>query len=443
MKSINTKITIILIIGLLFQVIITGSFYKLALTKKIISEINNDANTRQGMLINVVKKIESIGNDVAKIQTYLLQYSQDKNVDFKIKNVNGEVVYVTTVSINMERKIEDRGFVEFKGKPTFVVYAYFPTRTGVILSSIQGNDTIFLLALIIGVIAIITSFIIYWIIGIPLKKLRGAMGNIDYGNTEVKIPYTANDEIGLLCRNIEEMGMRLKRSEENQNQIIRAISHDLRTPLTSVLGYVTRLYDGKITTPEKRVEYYEIIKRKALDLKYLIDELEESSKLFSDGNFDMKKVELGDFVNLIHYELDLEAKQRERKLAFEKNIKGSYSIIIDEGKIRRIFSNIIGNSLKYAGEDASISIKCICSNNYVRFEISDNGGGVPPEELDRIFDKFHRVETSRSREMGGTGLGLAICKDIIIAHGGEIWAKNNPREGLCILFTLPITSDVI
>lgn len=442
MKSINTKITIIIIIGLLFQVIITGSFYQLALTKKIIYEINNDANTRQGMLINVVKQIEKMGDNVPKIQTYLLQYSQNKNVDFKIKNLNGNIIYVTTFTNNMSKKIEDRGFVEFNNKPKYVVYAYFPTKIDVILGSVRGNDTKLLLALIVGAIAIITSFIIYYIIGIPLKKLRNAMGDIDYGNTEVKIPYVANDEIGLLCRNIEEMGLRLKKSEENQNHIVQAISHDLKTPLTSILGYVTRLNDGKVNSEEKRIEYYEIIKRKTLDLKYLIDELEDFSKLFKNGKYDMKRMDLDYFLDNIRYELGLEAKQRGREFQFEKTIKESCSIIIDEGKIRRVFTNVVGNALKYAGENAKISIKCISSSNYVTFEISDDGIGVPEEEIDKIFNKFYRVETSRSREMGGTGLGLAICKDIIECHGGEIWAKNNLSGGFSILFNMPIINNI-
>lgn len=442
MKSINSKITIIIIIGLLFQVLITGSFYQLALTKKIIYEINTNANTRQSMLNDVIKNIEKTGNKVLDIQNYLLQYSQSKNIDFKIKDLNGNVVYVTTFTNNMSRKIEDRAFVEFNGKPTYVVYAYFPTKIESILGSVQTNSTKIILAFIVGGIAIIMSFIIYSIIGMPLKKLRKAMEHIDYGNTEVKIPYSANDEIGLLCRNIEEMGARLKKSEENQNHLIQAISHDLKTPLTSILGYVSRLHDGKVNSEEKRREYYEIIKRKAFDLKYLIDELEDFSKLFRDGKYDMARVDLGKFTNSILEEFSFELKQRGRELQCEKHIDEGTGIIIDEGKLRRVFSNIVGNALKYAGENAEISIKCNCENNFAAFEISDNGAGVPEVELEKIFNKFHRVETSRSREMGGTGLGLAICKDIIEGHGGEIWARNNPEGGLSILFTIPVIGNV-
>lgn len=443
MRSINAKITIILIIGLLFQVLITGTFYQLALTKKIIYEININGNTRQAMLNNVIKKIEKIGNDIPELQTYLLRYSQSNNVDFKIKDTNGNIICMTTLTNNMSKKIEDKGFVEINDKPTYVVFAYFPTKTENILYSIQGNDTKLLLAFIVAVIAIVTSFIIYWIIGAPLKKLRNAMENIDYGNTEVSVPYEANDEIGLLCRNIEEMGRRLKKSEDNQNQLIQAISHDLKTPLTSILGYVSRLSDGKVTSEEKRIGYYEIIKRKAFDLKNLIDELEDFSNLFKDAKYDMHRLNLNEFFLDMCYELENEVNRRGAEFSFTKDTKEDYSIIIDEGKIRRVFTNVVDNSLKYAGENSKISMGCSVREDFVIFEICDNGIGVPKGEFDNIFTRFYRVDTSRSREMGGTGLGLAICRDIVEAHGGKIYAKPGAAGGLCIAFSIPITMNML
>lgn len=443
MRSINTRITIIIIIGLLFQVIITGSFYQLALTKKIIYEINTNGNVRQVMLNSVIKNIEKLGDNLPKIQNYLLQYSQNHNVDFKIKDINGKIIYVTTSTNIMNRKIEDRGFIEFNDKPTYAVFAYFPTKIENILASVQGNDTKLLLGIIVVFIAIVVSFIIYWIIGVPLKKLRRAMSDINYGSTEVNIPYAANDEIGLLCRNIEEMGRRLKKSENNQTQMIQAISHDLKTPLTSILGYVNRLADGKVNSEEKRKEYYEIVKRKAYDLKYLIDELEDFSNLFKDTKYDMSIADLNEFFTNISQELEMEALQHGREFKAVKNIDDSYNVIIDKGKLRRVFSNIVGNSIKYAGENARIVFTCTTSFSYAEFEICDNGIGVAEEELNKIFDRFYRVETSRSREMGGTGLGLAICRDIVESHGGKINASQNEESGLCIAFTIPIIAKVI
>jgi signal transduction histidine kinase len=441
MKSINAKITIILIIGLLCQVLLSGTFYQLALTKKIIYEINTNANTREKMLNDVSMDIEKFGNNLPRIQSFLLRYSQDNSIDFMLKDIEGNIKYVTTYTINMSKKIEGRGVIEFKNKPTYLVYAYFPTKIENLLASVQGNDTKLLLALIVGVIAIIISFIIYLIIGAPLKKLRNAMGDIDYGNTEVTIPYIANDEIGLLCRNIEEMGRRLKKSENNQNQLIQAISHDLKTPLTSVLGYINRLNDGKVTTDEKRREYYEIVKRKAYDLKYLIDELEDFSKLFKDDKNTTERVDINKFFHDIAFELEHEALQRGREFSYTNKININASFIIDEAKLRRVFTNVVGNSLKYAGETAKISMECFIQNKKVFFQICDNGVGVEESELDKIFNRFYRVETSRSRDMGGTGLGLAICRDIIEAHGGEIYARNHEMGGLCIEFNIPLIQD--
>ena len=442
MRSINAKITIILIIGLLCQVLLSGSFYQLALTKKIIYEVNTNGNKRQERLNKIGTDIEKVGNNLSKIQSFLLRYSQENNIDFKLKDINGNIKYVTTYTNNMSKKIQGTAVVEFKNKPTYVIYAYFPTNIGNLLASAQGNDTKLFLALILGAIAIITSFIIYLVIGAPLKKLRNAMGDINYGNTEVNIPYIANDEIGLLCRNIEEMGRRLKKSENNQNQLIQAISHDLKTPLTSVLGYINRLNDGKVNTEEKRREYYEIIKRKAYDLKHLIDELEDFSKLFKDTKNITESVDINRFFQDMIFEIEHEAIHRGKEFVYTNKINIKASFMIDEAKIRRVFTNIIGNSIKYAGENAKISILCYVKNKKVFFQICDNGVGVMESELDKIFNRFYRVETSRSRDMGGTGLGLAICKDIIEDHGGEIYAKNNEMGGLCIEFNIPLIQEL-
>lgn len=438
MKSINSRITIILIIGLFVQVLITGSFYQLALTKKIIYEINNNSNDRQKMLSDVVKRIEKTGNNLPVIQTYLLQYSQNHNVDFKVKDLKGNIVYVTTFTSNISGKIEDRAFVEFKNLPTYAIFAYFPTKMDSILGSVRGNDTKVILGLIIGVIAIITSFVIYLVIGAPLKKLRNAMGSIDYGNTEVKIPYEAKDEIGLLCRNIEEMGQRLKKAEESQIQLIQAVSHDLKTPLTSILGYITRLSDGKVNSEDKRIEYYDIIRRKTLDLKYLIGELADFSNISGYVKYDMVKLTFNDFLNDILQEFESEAYQKGKEITISNKFVNDIYVMMDESKIRRVFTNIWGNSIKYAGEAAAVNILATTENNSIRIEFQDDGMGVPEEDIDKIFGRFFRVETSRSREKGGTGLGLAICRDIIEGHGGRIWAENNVEGGLSIIFTLPI-----
>lgn len=440
MRSIHSKITMVLIIVLFVQILITGTFYQLALTKKIIYEINNNSNTRQSMLSDVVKRIEGTGNLLPQIQTYLLQYSQNHNIDFKMKDMKGNIVYLTAFTNNMSGKIEDRAFVEFKGLPTYVIFAYFPTKMNSILGSVRGNDTKAVLAVIIGVIGVAASFIIYLLIGAPLKKLRKEMVGIDYGNTEVKIPYYAKDEIGLLCRNIEEMGQRLKGSEESQHQLIQAISHDLKTPLTSILGYITRLCDGKVNSEEKRAEYYDIIRRKTLDLKYLIGELSDFSNISGEVRFDMNKAPFNDFFDDILQEFYSDASRSGKQVLLTSKIEQTVYVMMDESMLRRVFTNIWSNSIKYAGEEATVKITAETENqgNYVRIEIGDNGTGVLVEHLDKIFGRFYRVETSRSREKGGTGLGLAICKDIIEGHGGRIWAENNAEGGLSILFTLPV-----
>jgi signal transduction histidine kinase len=150
------------------------------------------------------------------------------------------------------------------------------------------------------------------------------------------------------------------------------------------------------------------------------------------------KISVNDYFNDICEELKLEVEGSCCTFKYNNTLKQDYIINIDVFKLKRVFTNIFNNSIKYAGDNCFIFCLCKKVNRDIVFELSDNGNGVPEEQLTKIFDRFYRIDTSRSRENGGTGLGLAICKDIISNHGGKIGAENNEIEGLKIWFSVPI-----
>ncbi|EYE87951.1 hypothetical protein Q428_10575 [Fervidicella metallireducens AeB] len=439
MRSIYTKITAILMLGFVIQITIVAGLFKFILTKNIIDDINRNEQQRQAKLqLAIVNLQKMIKDNPSGVQEYLNQYAKDKNMNFIIKDMSGNTIYFTNNGNGDKREIQETGFIKIKDTPIYIVYAYFPTGINSLAKDIERGETKYYLLILVVSVSLFVSLLIYRILALPLKKLSKAMAEVDYGNTTTVIPYYGNDEVGYLCRNFEEMGKRLQKSEKNQLELIQAISHDLKTPLTSILGYIKRLDDGKITDENKRKEYYKTIYRKALDLKGLIEELDEYSFFNVKAKYEIQQVNAKVFMEDICHELKQEVIQKGGRLEYINNIDNKMFIMIDEAKIKRVFSNIVENSLKYAGEKCKVTIRTTAINKNLLCEIYDNGKGVEEEKLSKIFERFYRVEESRSREMGGTGLGLAICKEIIQGHGGQINAKNMQGKGLCVYFTLPI-----
>ncbi len=231
---------------------------------------------------------------------------------------------------------------------------------------------------------------------------------------------------------------RLKDSYTQQNEIIVAISHDIRTPLTSIMGYIERMFMKNLTR-EKTEEYLDIVYRKAKDIENLLEELTDYSLNEAERENERQSVNIFEFIEKEIKIHESEMKMHNIQFLFENHVKQKVYINVNIKKIRRVFTNLIENAKKYAEkENLTIRISIKEEKDYIYFTVEDNGEGVKFEELHSIFHKFYRTEKSRSRKKGGTGLGLTICKNIIEKHGGKIWAFKSELGGLAISFSLPI-----
>ncbi|NOV03859.1 sensor histidine kinase [Paenibacillus planticolens] len=303
-----------------------------------------------------------------------------------------------------------------------------------------------LLIILILTHSLLTYFVSRSIIQ-PLQKLKNAMKRIQSGDLEFQVQITSKDEIGQLSIAFEQMRQQLHESiqtqiqyEENRKELISNISHDIRTPLTAIRGYVDGLGDGIADTPDKQRKYIEIISSKAEEMDHLIDELFLYSKL------DLKRVPflfeivdfgsfLGDWSEELDFELGKQGVHYKSEIALERQIQVS----IDRDKIRRVFSNIMDNCLKYMNKtEKRITLQARTTGSHVVIEIADNGAGVNAEALPHIFDRFYRADPSRNSNNGGSGLGLAISKQMIEGHGGTIEAKSVKGEGTCLTINLPL-----
>lgn len=289
--------------------------------------------------------------------------------------------------------------------------------------------------------------IIYRGIMTPLGILVDGVHQLSDGHLDYRIIYHRRDEFAPVCDDFNEMAGRLcamvearQRDDENRRELIAGISHDLRTPLTSIKAYVEGIEAGVANTPELQKRYLETIRHKAEDLEYIIGQLFLFSKL-DVGEFPlrMEPEDIGGFIAAFTRGATEEYEGRGLAVELGENVEDVW-VDIDVVQLRSALTNILENSLKYGGDvDSRAVISCrAVSPERVRITLADNGPGVSPEALSRIFDIFYRTDRARSNVSQGSGLGLAITAKILEKMNGSIAAENRPEGGLAVSITLPV-----
>jgi len=318
-------------------------------------------------------------------------------------------------------------------------------------SYIQRYITLYLgfMILIIVVAVVIINMIMSWWIARnilrPLKKISVGSEMIKEGNLDFDLSYKKKDEMGDVINNFDEMRQYLKDSEKQRllyekyrKELINGISHDLRTPLTSIKGYVEGMRDGIANTPEKKLQYYSAIEKSVENLEHLVDDLTSFSRVEMGGKtYATERVELNDYYDSTIKELRTEYGNSNIDIILEKSVEPLY-VNIERNEMMRISHNLIGNTLKYRKADHSkVVFSLKQKGNIAEIKISDDGPGVRTEELERIFECFYRSDASRTAPEKGSGIGLAVVKQIAEGFGGSCRAEND--NGLAIILTLPVS----
>jgi signal transduction histidine kinase len=279
-----------------------------------------------------------------------------------------------------------------------------------------------------------------------LKTLADGVHQISDGNLTYRIDQKTGDEFDAVCADFNEMASRLsdmvykqQADENNRKELIAGISHDLRTPLTSIKAYIEGLKKGIATTPEMQSKYINTIQSKTEDLEHIIRQLFMFSKMdIGEFPFNFETVDIGKELLEIIDGLTDEYKERGLEIELLENVQGEYALI-DVVSFRNVLQNILGNTIKYGDKNNSrAEIICSKNDNSISITISDNGPGVHAESLAKLFDVFYRGDISRNNPSKGSGLGLAISAKIIHRMKGTINASNKAEGGLNIHITLPI-----
>jgi signal transduction histidine kinase len=281
----------------------------------------------------------------------------------------------------------------------------------------------------------------------PIEKLKDGVEQIAKGNYNVRIDNDIYNEIGILIYDFNKMAENLSQAEkmkqeyeENRKALIANISHDLKTPITSINGYIEALVDGVVTSADKVNNYLKVIHNNTIYINNLIDDLFLFSKLdMQKLDFNFEKIKIRPFMIDLMEEFSFVLKEKDIKFIFEDKLSEELEASVDGKRIYQVIRNVIGNAVKYGNQqEPFIKVKLYNDDAYVNIEVKDNGPGIPEDKLPNIFNRFYRIDAERTKDLMSTGLGLAIAKEMIEAHGGEIYVTSTIGDGSTFTIQLPI-----
>lgn len=278
----------------------------------------------------------------------------------------------------------------------------------------------------------------------PLNELRTAANHVAHGDLDYQIHYDEINEFGTVCEAFNDMQVHLKASieenvlqEQSRRELFAGISHDLRTPLTAIRGYVKGIQDGVANTPEKQAKYMDTILTKTHEMEKLVERLFLYSKLdIGSESFVFAPVAADAYLEGFIEVVRTDMAQKGLSLAFNPGADVGAEIKVDCDQMYRVFTNILDNSAKYKTSDSGkVTVSTQLSEDMYIVTFADDGPGVPDATLSRLFDTFYRADPARTATSRGSGLGLSIARKIVSAHGGHISAANG--DGLIVTIALP------
>jgi len=320
------------------------------------------------------------------------------------------------------------------------------------LSTMRNGLIISNICLLMGLIlAILISNMLFRIIirqelVVPLQKIRIGMNRIRHGDYDYRIDYEEKDPMFELYDDFNEMAVETKRFavresqiDERRRQLLLSISHDLRSPMTSIIAYVQGLLDGIAQDEQKRLQYLEVIKAKSLEIDRMVNRLFTYAKLDSkEYILDKQPIDIGDYMR--DYVMAVSREYEEKNFKIQLNLVSSARILADTDMFDRICTNLIENAYKYSDKENGIMKISVKAGKYhVKITFADNGPGVNAEEISNLWDVFYRTDHARKNPGQSNGIGLAIVKKAVELMEGKVEAKNGKNGGLAIIIRIPIS----
>jgi len=300
------------------------------------------------------------------------------------------------------------------------------------------NGSVFLSALGAVFLALMLGAIVSRTVTRPIRELTSATHSMANGNLNQQVPVRSRDEIGELAAAFNKMSGDLARSFNLRKQMTADIAHELRTPLSLIIGHAEGVHDG-VLKPTR--ENFEIIREEAERLEHLVNDLRILSLADAGELFvEFQLVNINNLISDVHTHYLYQFNQKRVTLNFEP-APVILQANLDPARFTQVLTNILDNALHYTSEGGRVIITARQSGDQAEIAIQDNGPGVTADEAARIFERFYRIDSSRARDDGGSGLGLAIAKSIIEMHKGKIWAESVKGDGLKVIIQLPLVKE--
>ncbi|SFR56086.1 HAMP domain-containing sensor histidine kinase [Anaeromicropila populeti] len=281
----------------------------------------------------------------------------------------------------------------------------------------------------------------------PFNELKYGLEEVMKENYNVHLVHNETDEIGMIMDSFNKMTACLSESKkikaeyaENRKMLVANIAHDLKTPIACIQGYAEAVLDQIANSPDKTRKYIEIILNNSMYMNCLIEELILFTKLDTGKlEFEYELIDISDYMDDLMEELKIEIEEQGFGFSYDNQLKMNYLCKIDGKKLYRAIRNIIYNSVKYSNVNwLVIQVKLYADGSHIELQLMDNGVGIPAEKIDKIFERFYRIDPERTKDFMSSGLGLPIAKELVELHGGTIQVSSKNRNGVCFKIRLPI-----
>jgi signal transduction histidine kinase len=352
--------------------------------------------------------------------------------------VSGQVVGILYLSLSGTGA--GRGYMGGRGGGSnSPAQANIQTSEGNFLSRI--NNYIWIAGIISIAVALLLGIFLTRQVTRPLQGLNAGAKHISEGDLKYRVKVHSNDEIGQVAASFNNMAVKLENSEESRRRLVSDVAHELRTPLTIIQGTVDGIKDGVFQPDE---EHLDSIREQTVLLTHLVNDLRDLS-LAESGQLKLD-LQPSDIVDLVRRKItQFEVNARKKNIRLLLQSQPAIPLIrIDTRRIEQVLGNLLSNAIRHAQEGGQITVsletldaKSSNMKHSLKVSVTDTGEGIPAEHLPYIFERFYRVETSRSRSQGGAGLGLAIVKQMVQAHGGQVWVESQAGHGSTFYFSLP------
>jgi signal transduction histidine kinase len=326
------------------------------------------------------------------------------------------------------------GGPDFVFLPPLEALICLPSPTGAVLSVfIARSLALPALGGFLGALAV--SLLIGRLIASPLTRLASAARRFGHGELGTRVPVAGPAEIADVAVEFNRMAEGLEQSQQQRQALVADVAHELRTPLTVLRGYLEALKDG--VTPAD-ADTLEVIHAEAVQLQHLVDDLQDLAQAdASQLALDPRPCDLSTLLSTVAAGFALQAGSKGVRIEVDTPEHLPH-VRADERRIGQVVHNLVANALRYTPRGGAIRLSAASGAGEVRTEVADTGAGIAPEHLERIFERFYRVDPSRARETGGSGLGLTIAKRLVEAHGGRIGVSSEVGRGSRFWFTLPL-----